>query len=70
MNKLKACPFCGTDKARIIEHKFHDLNNTFGVMCINCKAQSYQFYDTEEEAVGSWNMRVTIIHRSGTEGEK
>ena len=57
------CPFCGIDKATIIEHKFHGIRSTFGVRCINCKAQSYQYFDTEEEAVGAWNQRVTIFYR-------
>lgn len=58
MEELKPCPFCG-GKAAIQTHKFFGLQNTYGVVCLDCYAQTRQFYDTEEEAAKAWNRRAT-----------
>ena len=55
---LKPCPFCGDDRVHITEHRFHNLSNSYGVECFNCKTQSYQFFDTPKEAVEAWNRRA------------
>lgn len=57
-DKLKPCPFCGSNKCNVIEHAFHNLSSTYGVKCWNCKAESWQFFDTKEEAIEAWNRRV------------
>lgn len=59
MEKLKPCPFCGSQKVYVIEHKFHHLSNSYGVRCLHCKTESYQFFDTQKEAVEAWNRRVS-----------
>ena len=55
--QLKPCPFCGFN-ALVEEHKFVSLPSSYGVACQNCSAQSYQFYNSEEEAIEAWNRRV------------
>lgn len=59
MEELKPCPFCGSDRVNVIEHKFHHLTNSFGVKCFNCKTESYQFFDSRKEAIEAWNKRVS-----------
>ena len=54
--RLRTCPFCGA-KAHIMVYVFHGLPNTYGVRCGKCHAESYQFYDTIDEAVAAWNTR-------------
>lgn len=56
--KLEPCPFCGNDEVVIKEHKFHGLTNTYGVECFDCRVQTYQFFDTKDEAVYAWNRRA------------
>ena len=58
MEGLKPCPFCGSNKVNVIEHKYHILPNSFGVKCFNCKTESYQFFDSRIEAAEAWNRRV------------
>lgn len=53
-NALKPCPFCG-GQANVIEYLFHGL---YGVKCQKCKAETYQFYESEEEAIEAWNRRA------------
>lgn len=57
MDKLKRCPFCGGEPC-IQEHRFMGFTNTYGVVCLDCCAETRQFYDTEEEAIAAWNRRV------------
>ena len=56
MIELKKCPFCG-GKARMEEHIFYGLPNSYGVKCCACFAKTNQFYDTPKEAVEAWNKR-------------
>lgn len=61
--KLRECPFCG-GKAVVDKHSFYNdktkgfTDRSFGVKCYECFAQSYQFYQTEENAINAWNRRV------------
>lgn len=63
MAELKPCPFCG-GTARIKKHSFYyDKDSTFsdnsyGVRCSQCFAESYQFYQSEEKAIKAWNRRA------------
>ena len=41
---------CGGE-AEIIKHTFHKASPSYGVECTNCHAESWQFYNTETEAV-------------------
>lgn len=56
MNELKPCPFCGGEP-RIIEHEFEGVSNTFGIKC-KCGAQSFQFWETIDDAIEQWNRRA------------
>lgn len=55
-NVLKPCPFCGGE-ADVIEHIF-EIDSTYGLQCKKCKAKTYQFYESEEKAIESWNRRT------------
>ena len=54
---LKPCPFCGGE-ADVIEHLFHRLDSSYGLQCKKCKAETYQFYESEEKAIEAWNRRA------------
>ena len=56
MIELKRCPFCGGEAKMEVLHK---MANTHGVFCMTCKAQSWQFFCTEDDAAAAWNQRVT-----------
>lgn len=61
MADLKPCPFCGnSEKVKVIIHQFATLSDSYGVECFNCKTQSYQYFDTETEAVKAWNTRAKM----------
>ncbi len=63
MSELKPCPFCG-GKARINKNSFYEdktkgfTDHSYGVECLDCFTQSFQFYKTEEQAVKDWNRRA------------
>lgn len=63
MDELKPCPFCGGE-ASFKKHSFYYdkersfSDNTYGISCNNCFAESYQFYQTKEKAIEAWNRRV------------
>lgn len=57
MSVLKPCPFCGCE-AYIQEHKFVGYTSTFGVVCLDCCAETRQFYRTKEQAIAAWNRRT------------
>ena len=63
MEELKPCPFCGSGRVNVIEHKFHHLINSFGVKCFNCKTESYQFFDSRKETIEAWNRRASDERR-------
>ena len=56
--ELKPCPFCGSNKVNVYEYKYHGLTDSFGVKCFNCKTESYQFFDSKNEAIEAWNRRA------------
>ena len=49
---------CGGE-AEVIKHTFHNLSPSYGVECTNCHAESWQFYNTEAEAVTAWNRAMS-----------
>lgn len=55
--ELKPCPFCG-GKAKMIEHDFHKLEATWGVRCVECGAQTNQFFTMRALATKAWNRRT------------
>ena len=57
MNELKPCPFC-EGEAHLITHKFTGAADSYGIECKSCRTQSYQFYDTPEDAIAAWNRRT------------
>lgn len=57
MAKLKPCPFCGGE-ADILEHQFYGLSPTYGVKCLDCNCETFQFFETDDEAIAAWNTRV------------
>ena len=68
--KLKECPFCGSEAAMWKEFRYNiDPSDTwlvYGVMCTNSNCIAHQqqkFYFTEEEARKAWNRRdkITVV---------
>ena len=62
MAELKPCPFCGGN-ALLVEHEFDvadgiGTEKNYGVRCLHCYAQSYQFCETKEIAISLWNERI------------
>jgi Lar family restriction alleviation protein len=55
--KMLPCPFCGGE-ACMHEHVFTGYSSTFGVVCLDCCAETRQFYDIKEEAIAAWNRRT------------
>ena len=62
MAELKPCPFCG-DEASIIRTYTDDRQ--YQVFC-GCGGR-VAYFDTEEEAIESWNKRVplTVVNQQG-----
>ena len=58
MSDLKPCPFCGSESVDVIEHKSHMLASTFGVICLQCEAQTKQFFTAKRTAIRAWNRRA------------
>ena len=48
---------CGGE-AEVIKHTFHGASPSYGVECTNCHAESWQFYNTEADAVIAWNRAM------------
>lgn len=57
MNELKPCPFCGGE-ACIQRHELIGHEDTFGVVCLNCRAETRQLFTHEKVAARAWNRRV------------
>lgn len=59
---------CGGE-AEIIKHTFHKASPSYGVECTNCHAESWQFYNTEAEAIEAWEtvwLGEKYCHECGT----
>jgi Lar family restriction alleviation protein len=57
--KLKPCPFCGSENIRLYGGNF--LGDHCGVVCEDCGAQSKTnilLVKGEEKAIEAWNRRV------------
>lgn len=54
MDRLKPCPFCGSKDIKL----FGNHRDSFWFRCNKCA--SIDSYDTERQAVRSWNKRVAI----------
>ena len=48
---------CGGE-TEVIKHTFHGASPSYGVECTNCHAESWQFYNTEAEAIEAWNRAM------------
>lgn len=57
MEKLKPCPFCGSIKGLEITHVAHE---TFEIECqnIHCMFQPNGVFETKEEAIELWNIKI------------
>ena len=49
---------CGGE-AEVVKHEFHGASPSYGVECTNCHAESWQFYNTEAEAIEAWNRAMS-----------
>jgi len=60
MKYIKLCPYCGSN-AEVYEYYFGDSRTPdYSMQCLNrddC-GSSFCWYDTPEEAIEAWNMRV------------
>jgi Lar family restriction alleviation protein len=55
MDKLKPCPFCGSDQIIVWpDYEFGDV--TWDVMCKACGVHVRR--DLEEQAIAAWNTRT------------
>lgn len=52
--KLRPCPFCGSDSLYIPENPVFD----YYVRCNNCGSRSDSFFTNAESAIKAWNMRA------------
>jgi|GEM_PF-5632043 len=57
--KLKPCPFCGSENIEIVRSP---ITERFIATCNSCAASSRYFND-EDEAIDGWNMRVEESER-------
>ena len=65
--KLKACPFCGSDDVRFLDHKAtigrgsdQQELTTYSAECFKCGC-TMDFFNSEAKAAKAWNRR-TIWH--------
>lgn len=62
--EIKKCPFCGGDPSvdRLFQYDPVDpskiINIFYGISCSSCRAQSYRYCGSEEEAIMYWNQRT------------
>lgn len=62
--ELKPCPFCGGE-ACIQRHEFIGYTDTFGVVCLDCCAETRQFFTHKKVAVRAWNRRASDEQSGG-----
>jgi Lar family restriction alleviation protein len=55
--ELESCPFCGSE-AILINVKFDDGDIYYRPECSKCKCGWQENYETEDEAIDAWNVRV------------
>lgn len=53
---LKPCPFCG-GVGYMRRYDFTALPSTYSVACRKCRAQTWTFFATKDEAAEAWNGR-------------
>ena len=57
VEKLKPCPFCGGEVGLCIDDL--DLEHLrYGVMCMDPDCAILGWFESEDEAVASWNKRA------------
>lgn len=57
MAELKPCPFCG-GHATVVEHIYYGFQNRYGVVCLECYAETRQFLHSKDSAKDAWNRRA------------
>ena len=58
MDKLKPCPFCGSDDVKHYKVLcYRPPCRQWGIECNNCKATYNKYFDTEIESINAWNRR-------------
>lgn len=58
---LKPCPFCGSDEILVKDYDHYGIDSWYtgyGVVCMDCGAQTKTHYKTEKKAIHAWNRRV------------
>ena len=56
-DKLKPCPFCGSNSVGLVDRKDPQGNTSFTVICVSCGA-SVNNYDKPQQATRKWNRRA------------
>ena len=57
-DKLKPCPFCGSEAKVVEEYDGMIGENVYFVECCNCRATFYNGNDNKIEEIKKWNRRV------------
>lgn len=66
VNGLYICPFCGSEKVKLISpriycSKTNTIENKYTVVCVDCETGISQFdlqlYSDYKEAINAWNRR-------------
>ena len=57
MAELKPCPFCG-GRATVVEHIYYGFQNRYGVVCLDCYAETRQVLHSKDAAIAGWNRRA------------
>ena len=55
--EILPCPFCGGEPC-LTEHTAYAYGSTCGIYCMNCGAQSGQFFLDVHDAFAAWNRRT------------